>query len=390
MPADRATLLVCHSTGDTNALLEVAKSLPPDEQIYMFSIGSAATKILTDATLRHNITVIHANNLLKNNQGDYEDSAFTAEQLQTLKDYFQSLPIDRVLIGTPSKSHATTYLQMGEYFSNNSAIVYKAIFNDYLFEEPEHSYWLKLRLLAESPQEYLWLFNYYWLAPILEVANRIQRISPVLKTSIVGHTIFTQTTTHNNVDIREKLTLAPDEPFICYSGSKIAEDDIELIQAIFSKMQDNSYQQIKMIIGLHPGMSNMLIYLNQLSQLITENNLIGRVKYIVNNAVSKNLGENIPNTRDAILANLGGNDIAKASNGVVSVLPATLANQAYLDGLPVYIARDIEKAYLFSHYENDLEKFFSHVASQEKKSIYIEGVPECPIGEAIIRTGLQR
>lgn len=384
------TLLICHSAGDTNALIETAQALPPEVNICILSIGSVAKKTLSNTHLNGNISLAHADDILSGQLGDYEDGAFTVAQLQILQDYFHTLKIDCVLIGTPSKSHATTYLQIAEHFANDPTVVYKAILNDYLFEEPGHSYWLKLRLLAESPTELLWLLNYCWLVPLPEVANRIHRISPQLETSIVGHTIFNHPATIDIAHIREQLNLQLDEPFLFFSGSKVARDDLELIQEIFTKMQNPAYQPMKMIIGLHPGMENIAAYLNQLSELITNSNLVNKVKYIVSNAILNSLGESVPNARDTIRANLSGNDAAKACNGVASVLPATLANQAYLDGLPVYIARDIEKAYLFSDYENNLESFLSKVARQEKITLNIEGIPEVSIGEAIAQTGLRR
>lgn len=390
MPITSTSLLICHSAGDTNASIEAARALPPHERIFIFSIGLVAKKMLSNTHLNSHISLIHADEILSGQRGDYEDGAFTPAQLQIIQDYLRSLKADRVLIGTPSKSHATTYLQIAEYFANDSTVVYRAILNDYLFEEPEHSYWLKLRLLAKAPTELLWLFNYCWLTPLPEVSNRIHRISPQLQTSIVGHTIFNQSIPVDVFHIREQLNLQPDEPFLLFSGSKVAHDDLELIQEIFSKMQSHAHQHVKMIIGLHPGMENIAVYLNQLSELITNSHLEGRVKYIISNAIFNNLGESSSNARDTIHANLSGNDVAKASNGVASVLPATLANQAYLDGLPVYIARDIEKAYLFSNYDNDLESFLSKVAHQEKSTLNIEGIPSDTIGEAVAQTGLRR
>lgn len=389
MPTTPVTLLICHSMGDTNAILKAAQALPLETNIHILTLGSAAKNMLSNTRLSSNISLAHADDILSGQFSNYEDGAFTDAQLQILQDHFQSLKIDRVLIGTPSKAQATTYLQIAKYFSNNHAVVYKAILNDYLFEDTGHSYWLQLQLLAEAPTELLWLLDYCWLVPLPEVANRIHQISPELKTCIVGHTIFSGAPTVDITTIREQLRLQHDEPVLFFSGSKVANDDLELIQEIFSEMKKNMHHQVKMIVGLHPGMENISAYLNQLSDLITTNQLAGRVNYIVNDVILSRLGGSITHEHAAIRANVNGNDAAKVCTGVASVSPATLANQAYLDGLPVYIARDIDKAYLFSDYEENIESFLYKVSHQEKRTCHIEGVPHTSIGESIAQTGLR-
>lgn len=378
-------LLVCHSAGDTNALIEAAQVLSQDKKVHILSIGAVAKKTLSNLSQNRNITLAHADEILVGYPNNYEEGEFTAEQLQLLKYYFESLDIERVVIGTPSKPYATTYLQIAEYFSSNPKILFKAILNDYLFEDPEHSYWLKCRLLAEQPATLLWLFNYYWLVPVSEVANRIHRISPQLKTSIVGHTIFHQISTINIPNIRGQLNFQTDESFLFFSGSKSENDDLELLQEIFTHMQSDAYPCTKIIIGLHPGMTDMLLYLKQLSSLIECYNLTGRVKYILSDTMLNSIGGVIINERDAIRANINGNDAAKASHGVASVLPATLANQAYLDNLPVYIARDIKKAYLFSGGQDSLEDFLSKVERRSENTQSNKDKQNIPIGDAIAR-----
>lgn len=135
-------------------------------------------------------------------------------------------------------------------------------------------------------------------------------------------------------------------------------------------------------------MENIEAYLIQLDRLIEEYSLIGQAHYILTDKILQRL-EEVAGTcgKNGIQVDINGNDAASVSDGVASVIPASLANQAYLDGIPVHVRQDLGKAYLLSNCEADnLSAFFAKVTQKVKKDPVIDGLPDVPIGQAIART----
>jgi len=375
------TLMVSHSIGDTNTIVEAAKVVAVNEKVQILTIGKAAMRLLNHP-IGENITITHVEDIISPPFEHYDVDQFTEDQLVELQHYFSSLAISRVLIGTPSKPHAETFLQIAKLFANDNVVTHKAIFNDYLFHEPEHTYWLKLRLLAESNQEMVWLLNYQLLVPVLDVANKIPEAIPKANVTIVGHTIFSPMT--KVPEVRNQLKIQENESLLFVSGSKDQEKDLGLLREIFIKSQGQP--QLKIVVGLHPGASDIANYLLQLNQLIKEHNLAQRVSYILTDNISRQLGDAAKTAAYyGIVANIDGNSATSVADGLASVMPASLANQAYLAGTPIYVKQDLDKTYLFSHSNTyHLSTFIIDVATKTSRTPYIAGgVPDVPVGEAI-------
>lgn len=339
------TLFVCHSVGDTNAAIEVAKELLKNVQneVFFLAIHPIAQKRLADSLAlldQERIHITSIDELFESSIQEISDSQLNKQVIQ----YVDNHQIQNALVGTPSQTTETRSFDIAQtlttYFSNQHVFIY----NDYLFEEKAHAYWTILN------KDSSWQKQIHWLVPLPTVHQKITEKNSELTVSEVGHPIIDEAFTRETIDaeaVRQALDINQHYAFVYISGSKDPDQDIEFLTALFQGLSAYPSFNFALRLGIHPGLSDKQAYLHRVCTLIEQFPALStHIKILIPNngnhslteidegIFSQNYVTNIPKHSDKVLSS---EQITAAADGVASVCPATLTSLAILQGKPAYV-----------------------------------------------------
>jgi hypothetical protein len=374
------TLFVCHSVGDTNAAIEVAKELLKNVQneVFFLAIHPTAEKRLTASMAaldQERVHITSMDELFETSTQAISNSQLNKQVIQ----YVDAHHIQNALVGTPSQNTETRSFDIAQtlttYFSNQHVFIY----NDYLFEEKAHAYWAILNKDSSS-----WQKQIHWLVPLPTVHEKITTKNSELTVSNVGHPIIDEALTRETIDteaVRQALDINDHYSFVYISGSKDPDQDIEFLTALFQGLSTYSSSNIALRLGMHPGLSDKQTYLHQVCALIDKfPTLSAHIKILVPKNDGRTLTEfdeqtlshhsitDIPKLADQCLSS---EQITAAAEGIASVCPATLTSLAILQGKPAYV-HDTSKPSFFSSQSiysgaSHLPNFFTALLNQTPK-----------------------
>jgi hypothetical protein len=351
------SLFVCHSTGDSNALIATAKELIKKNsrhQIVFFIIGKAAIKQIEQlkeaSFLNLNVKANFVFHIIEDSLiAKSESAALTENDFESIKtDLIQLIKkyeITNALVGTPSLNHASLPFQMAEYLTNHFKEDHLLIYNDYLFKEKAHGYW---NMLDQD-----WAREITHLVPLPTAKNAITKINPFLRAEIVGHPAIDISLSEapvNKKEIREALAVDEKQALIFISGSKNFSQDKDLLTSLFPLLEQASKESsfdFELRLGIHPGIADAKAYITEILSLINGFPTISQHIKLLVNPTSMDQLTLAKESRDTLLpTSLCSDDISHAADGLVSTSPATLFNQAVLQGKPAYCHEADKVSYL--------------------------------------------
>ena len=215
------SLFVCHSTGDTHALIATAKALIKkncNHKIAFLMIGDAAAKQwaalpVNSQSLSETIPVA----LIKKSATDSLNKEDFAVVTSAILRLIEKHKLTKALVGTPSLNRSNLAFQITEYLTQRFDNKHLFVYNDYLFKEKAHCYW---KMLDEN-----------WAQEMTYLAE-----API-----------------NKSVIRETLTVKDTKSLIFISGSKDLSQDKELLEALFQTLTENPKLELELRLGSHPG-----------------------------------------------------------------------------------------------------------------------------------------
>jgi len=356
-------LLACHSTGDTENIIDTVKLVvkavkeakETGEKIYVLTVGKNATSIVGNSVKEFpNVSHLSLSDIIGEEEAKgVENSALSPQQLSKVQECLAKLEIDTALIGNPSENNAAAPFQIAELISDR--LEFGMIYNEYLFEESEHIFYKTLQ------QKKPWQKKFAWMLATQQAELSAKRANPEIKTAAVGHRAIDAATQPHAFDQKEisdtrnKLKLSDKQSLLFISATKNAEDDKKLLEQLLSCIQDNkSYSNIEIRLGIHPGLKADPIKLNNyvltLAEVITKyagTPVANQVKFIITKELEPLVDlSKIPSTLICATHNVTGDQAALAAQGVACAVPATLINKAALSGKPAYYHQDSKTPFL--------------------------------------------
>ncbi len=343
-------LFVSHSTGDTQAMLAVAKRVQQRfaEKLYFFVLGEAAEKVFKQQEQFAYFT-LRDMSFSEQEIGQLENGSLSPQQLQKVDKYLKVLSIDRAYIGTPSKLNAAVPFQVAELVSQQLKV--GVIYNDYLYKEVGHVYENIVR------QKKVWQSSFRWALPTAKAQEFFQSINTELKTAAVGHlgidaVLEAKDGKSDDGDpLRQQLHVSPTQKLLFISGLKDADIDKALLNdmlAVLHNDNENIFSPLEIRIGLHPGTSDMNAYLTSLVSILSRypKAVTKRVKFVLPDRLQKKVNLEQFDESFFIKKNISGDQAAKAADSVACGLPATLVTKAALQGKPAFCHDANKKSFL--------------------------------------------
>jgi hypothetical protein len=343
------TLFVCHSVGDTNAIMAAAKAFlkkaPEDEALKFLLIGKAAEekfRALPPGDLFNDIARVELIYLSRivgpDRAAALENGELIPEELGLIS--AQLGEINKALIGTPSQNNCIVPFQVAGLLADR--LEHGCIYNDYLFEEKAHAYW---GVVAKEDDR--WLKKYTWLLPLPGATELVHSLNPALRAESIGHpsidsAITAPTDSALISRTRGELEIAEAQALLFISGTKDLDDDQALLWELYHAIaSDAKYKNIVIRIGLHPGAPDLSSYVESLQAQIPEG-LRDRVKLVITPKVEGACAEGVIRRELCISKGISGDNAANAANAVACSVPATLVNSAALQGKPGFYLQDKE------------------------------------------------
>lgn len=335
-----SVLLVCHSVGDTNALLPVAEIIKQEQKPYILAVGATAEAKLRDGVPGAEVLFL-SDWIGKENAALVEDSPLTEKMLAQVKKHLKALEVTRALIGTPSKNDAAAPFQIAEILS--AQLKSGIVFNDYLFEEKEHTFWKTLKKQDE------WQRQYTFFMPLPYAVADAKDANSSVFVDAVGHSSIDAALNAGKVPLdllaENRNALKVDGDAILFiSGTKDAEADRELLKALLETLsKDSQLNNIQIRFGLHPGAGNLQAYIEQISTLFEEaefSDFRSCFKFIITEKVAAKIDSSQLDADLLLSADISGDEAAMAADGVACSVPATLLNKKLISGGPAYSHQD--------------------------------------------------
>ena len=338
--SEEQVLLVCHSQGDTETLLDTARALKEQSKPYQFlAVGHVAKR-----KLKEEEAYIEIDDSFKDSQelSEQQRSELIDSLNAKLKNGDGELIFGRAIVGTPSQQ-TDVPMQIADWcmeeLGNNKNKV--AISNEYLFFDEKHVFWDQIRDKRHTRD------NYHVLVPTNDARGQVQSFNDKAEVSVVGHMAFDrqQSVDPNTINQRrEDLNIKDGNHFVFFAGGKNSEEDKETLTSLLEALRDKSEikKQTQIRIGMHPAVENKTNYLEKLSSLIQKGD---PVQFIITSKFKKKLEEELGSKQnvDALLndlpyveADIGGPQGNEAADAVVSANPATDASTAAIAGKPVF------------------------------------------------------
>lgn len=357
-------LFVCHSAGDTEIIMDTAQKVvsKTKDAIYILTVGkTAATKVSTDPLLKSKqVHWIKLSDILSPEEViGLENTPLSSSQVDAIQTYLAPFNIERALFGTPSQLNAAAPFQIAKRLS--ATLESGIIYNDYLFYEEKHSFWEVVK------QKKLWQTKYKWFVPTPAAKTLIDsklnngEKSPTgsyprcieTKTLAVGHRAIDATTHSEPLDEkkinewRSQLNITPKQTLIFVSGTKNTEDDKTLLRSLLTSINSgygvSGHEKIEVRLGLHPGHTDLITYIQGMTSVIDEfkeTRAANQVQFIVPSSLKDKVSSLSLESSLFCFSDLSGDDSTLASDGVACSMPATLTNKAALLGKPALYYQD--------------------------------------------------
>lgn len=335
-------LFVSHSAGDTDALIDTYRTMDHQSQqnAFFLALGAVARDKLTQA----NIDFESLDDILgAGSVHSYENKPLTENDLETVNQHLKKKQVQKALIGTPSKQQAGAPFQIAEKLANQ--LEYGAIYNDYLFFDPDHEFFKQLS--KQKP----WQKRYEWLAPVNSARDRFKAHHPAIKAEVAGHRALdpvlrpSAITQEHCSDKRQQLTSNTDDTLIFISGTKDVEQDAALLNAMLEALNTKNYPSIQVRVGIHPGVGNLQDYMDRLIGCMEQYPEVKcQTQLIVSQPLADKKLADLEKYDASLIcrAQLNGDQAAQAADAVACSVPATLPNQAAVQGKPAYVHQDYE------------------------------------------------
>jgi hypothetical protein len=346
-------LFVCHSEGDTKAVLATAREIleHSDGNLIFLAIGQAAKRLLGTqdwfADFPRRIKIYSLANIFSEEiMLSLENAGFSEIQRNVMKDFLEHEEISRALIGTPSELKASTAFEIAEDLTSNQSCRV-CILHNYLYIEAEHPY----HAIISNPN-HRWTHLVMWFLPLPAAQLLLQSINPSLSSQshMVGDSVFdfflSQTSPSSKVvsDTHVMLNVLEQQPLLFISGSRDQEADVKLLEGLLIELKKRENAGIVIRIGINPDLEDSKInaYVTAMQEIIDrlpdEDNNSNRVKVVINNQIANKGVEPMLLRRRSIVrvAELSNDQACTAADGTASSHPATLCYSAALGGTPSY------------------------------------------------------
>jgi hypothetical protein len=351
------TLVVCHETGRTEALMAVVRALltKTNEKITFLMVGLAAKNYYDNLpasdSIKTSTTMVHLGSFFQDQLeiDEIEKNPLTPAQLNTIKtEFLDKITIAKVIIGAPSWLNAFAPFQIAEVIAPRLNPGDAYIYDGDFYKELNCVNWT----VIERPeiQENDWRKTYTWLVPLPVAQELIERISPFLKkhVRIVGDPSIDIAINKIAVSDAEKqkilkeLNIQSTQVFLFLSGSKVVNDDAALLTKILDKKTSNSTQ---IRIAPHPGCLEIDTYIQTLLDLIKTYDA-SNVKIVVGNDGLNPVNPSLLQNDKIINSNTKRSVLMWVADGLACAIPGTQATQAAIYGIPTYYDRENQISYL--------------------------------------------
>ena len=380
------TIFVCHDTGNTNVLLNTARSMlekNPDADIKFFVIGEAANKIFSNAANSHFADkVIRLTDYV--NEKDFSKinlRPLNEDELASVLSNLQQLKPGAVITGCSCGPQALAPFQIAELLTKLPEVEVNIIYNGDFFQDMVNNpFWTSLT------QDWIEKVALYLaLADAVDQALAVNRaVKCVLAGSTALDNVMEATPAEGLVEnVRNALGIQERQELVFISGSKFIKDDLKLLEALSDCLK--KYPDTAVRMGMHPGTSDVADYVDQMARWLDERK-IANLRLVVRPDVAAKIPEDLK--RNAIVASLSGDDIFWAASSVASALPSTLPSQAIMRQKPAFCLEEYKlSSYLHGSYASNPELLFAARPAQGKLDRTKIGLPERKTVE-IISEGL--
>jgi len=380
-------LLICHSVGDANIIIQTARKLSEKEaaNIHLLVIGQAAKNRVEAEKFSKNIKVTYLNEILQKPFSDFDNRPLNEEEFSQVVDCLDSWKIDSALIGTPSLNDAGAPFQIAAYLAER--LQHGLFYNDYLFYEEKHLYWKKI---AEKG----WTEKYRWLLPLPQAQKKFKEKNLDLKTEVVGHLALAaiRENKEDSNKLRSGLQDNSQNRLVFISGGKSVKEDLQLLSAITEALKEKRFSNIDVRIGLHPGLvsKDLNDYLTKMVQHLLQNPVKNSIQFIIDPSKRESILNQLTNPEISLDLNqterffrpvqIRGDQAAAAADGVACFVPATLVTQAAAQGK--FAACYKGEPYLTAGITigANMTGFFNQVSETKKSSK--AGIPELALNPA--------
>ncbi|OGT67677.1 MAG: hypothetical protein A3J38_09515 [Gammaproteobacteria bacterium RIFCSPHIGHO2_12_FULL_45_9] len=370
-------LCICHSTGDTQALLKTAQLLRNrGNEVLLLPIGEPAYRATAADTGR--ITLPDIIDTFPVTLTDTQEQAFHA--------WAATQDFSHALIGTPSLNHVQTAFQMAKVLTTLLAPQAVSIYNDYLYEEPAHTYWQSLRTSLQP-----WHHQVQWLTSLPAMQRALPETLQA-HSQTVGHLNIDGATTSPNLatvtETRQALAVPDTHQLLFISGSKNAAEDAALLEAVAQAIAANStLPPLAIRLGLHPGTADLPGYVAAMNAVIDRHPCLQAcTAWLLPYKLISQFREPLPHH---IHCEVSGEAATDAADYVASYGPYSLFHRAAFQRKPAF-SLDTERhsfAELSTAIVGDAERFLTAHREPLRAATDLRSalnVPETSVAEAMV------
>lgn len=245
-------LFIVSSAGDTDLAKETIKRLSGHDAVHILPLTDAAHSRIVSLS-SENVIVHQLNILLKTTT---PPGRLEAIHWALMNAFIVEHGIDMAYVGVPSPSHETMPFQIAEGFNIPFVIAY-----EFMFNAIDHSLWGYVARLAENDR-------CAFAVPLPSAEKDVKTIAPLANVKITGHLSIDKAmlvVPTSFPEVKSALGIAPDQPFVFVSGTTQTHPiDNNFLDALLAELATGSHPTLQIRFGIHPNVTDLLIYLNRL------------------------------------------------------------------------------------------------------------------------------
>lgn len=363
------------SNGDTQLALQTANILTRsnNRQCIMVPLTKTASDCIAKNTIADRVVVQRLAEVLGENIE--LQKVLSAEQLAKVNTFISQQGAKQLYIGMPSQLDEEKALQLAQTTDVACTFAYEHLFQP----AKDHRLWAHKGKMEKNTK--------------LRFATPVAQASKLFasRTHVISHSSFNginQQLTLNKTEQEIQALLKVKQAHTFISGTtQPHEVDAEFVNALLTELVNHPTIEVR--FGIHPGVSDMGVYLKSLLSVChNHQNIEDRFKIILSPVIKSKMNEQdlaaITKSEFMLQADVSGTEAAETANRVAQAVPGALTNRAVIRGKPTYYHR--EKSHLpLDWFAKDIATFFQSSKHTPHKLEELELDADISAAEALAR-----
>lgn len=348
------------SVGDTDLAKATISKLVMQSTDTIIIIPLTATALDRTKDLMDNkiISVVTIEEITKQ-VGLLAKDQISEQEIESVKLFLEENNIQHAYFGVPSNNNEIPY-QIARRLDISFTVAY-----EYMFKPEKHGLWKYVNQLASKR-------NCNFAVPLDSAVTDIKELNSNATTRVVGHLSLdrAQGATPDISKTRMTLSVATEQELIFVSGTtQPTEVDNLFLNALLAELSTGKYTSIQLRMGLHPGVKDLDLYLQELLKTCElYPTTKDQFKIVLTNQMAGKLIQPLADSPFIIKADVSGSDAAQAADKVTQAVPGALLNEAALKGKPSYFHEKSAKPYLPKHWFSETIATFFTAKSQPPRT----------------------